>query len=173
MDLSLHDAFLSLREDEWIVFFQYITWLGNWQIIVPITIIASWIFFSYKLQCYIIPFWITMISGIGTTFLLKLLVARPRPLDALILESDYSFPSGHATIAVTFYGFLFYILSQHADKKWRNILLLCGIILILMVGLSRLYLGVHYVSDVVAGYLVGTCALIWGIMMTKRAKKKE
>jgi undecaprenyl-diphosphatase len=82
------------------------------------------------------------------------------------VEHSFSFPSGHATIAVAFYGFLAF-LAMRGTKRWEKSVNICfaGIAVVLLIGFSRLYLGVHYLSDVWAGYLVGALWLIAGISM--------
>jgi len=140
--------------------FRNISWLGDWQVIILASIVILLIWLHKGKQLYSVPFLLSIFSAGITTFILKILIARPRPIDGLILENDFSFPSGHATIAISFYGFLTYIAVQNADTKFeKNIGLLFGISIIILIGLSRLYLGVHYTSDVIAGYCVGLCGL--------------
>lgn len=87
---------------------------------------------------------------------LKALFSRARPSDFMIIEEDgYSFPSGHAQASMAFYGLIIYFLyHSNLPKKWRNLLIGFLVFLIILVGVTRVYLGVHYVSDVLAGYLV-------------------
>ena len=87
---------------------------------------------------------------------LKVLFSRVRPSDFMIIEeSGYSFPSGHAQASMAFYGLIIYFLyHSNLPKKWRKLLIGLFVFLIILVGITRVYLGVHYVSDVLAGYLV-------------------
>ncbi len=106
----------------------------------------------------------------GAVFLTlgKLAFQRPRPAEAVILESSYSFPSGHATIAVAFYGFLGYLVVRSASQWSARVKLFFATMgLVLLIGASRIVLGVHYLSDVWAGYLVGALWLIAGISVTE------
>ena len=99
------------------------------------------------------------ISSLALMFLLKYLFHRKRPLYPLKTAKGLSFPSGHAIMSVTFYGLLIYIIAQTIkDKplKWSLIISLC--IFIQMIGFSRVYLRVHYASDVAVGYITGS---IW------------
>lgn len=98
----------------------------------------------------------------------KLIFQRLRPDGAVLLEPSYSFPSGHATLSVAFYGFLGYLLIRSA-KRWDTRIKLCfaTIGFVLLIGLSRIVLGVHYLSDVWAGYLVGLLWLIVGISVNE------
>jgi len=94
----------------------------------------------------------------------KFIFHRARPDIAVYPESSFSFPSGHATIAIAFYGFLAYMLIKNARQWKRKInIFFASFILIILIGFSRLYLGVHYVSDVWGGYLAGAIWLIIAI----------
>ncbi len=87
--------------------------------------------------------------------------ARPEPFFDTILPASYSFPSGHSLAAFCFYGALAEILSARTDKLWQQIIVwTAAAAMIFLIGISRIYLGVHHPSDVVAGYAVG---LIWVI----------
>src|SRR5262249_31004872 len=89
---------------------------------------------------------------------LKMLVARPRPPleDARLVQGGVSFPSGHSTLAATFYGPLAYLLIRDLRHNGLKVLVgACAGVLILAIGASRIYLGVHYPSDVLAGWAAG------------------
>ncbi len=87
--------------------------------------------------------------------ILKLIVRRARPTGfRLIAETGYSFPSGHSMVSMAFYGYLIYLIYKNVrNKKLRWTLITCFSLLILIIGISRIYLGVHYTSDVFAGFL--------------------
>ena len=86
-----------------------------------------------------------------------------------ITENGYSFPSGHAMAALGFYGFIIYLLwHMNLRKKVKIIFSVLLSILIILIGMSRIYLGVHYASDVFAGYLVSGAYLILYITLVKR-----
>lgn len=164
IDMNVRNWFLLVRDDELILFFKLVTMLGNWQFIIPTTVILS-IYFFYKknLQRHLATLWVTIISAGIITFALKIFVARPRPIDGLLIENDFSFPSGHATIAMAFFGVLIYVVSTHTHSfRGRQICIFIAVTLIFLIGVSRLYLGVHYLSDILAGYLVGLFALLLG-----------
>ena len=94
--------------------------------------------------------------------LLKNVIRRPRPNDInLIRENGFSFPSGHSMVSMAFYGFLIYLICKSKLNKETKVLLsLLLSILILFIGISRIYLGVHYASDVVAGFSLSIAYLI-------------
>ena len=94
--------------------------------------------------------------------LLKRIVQRPRPTEFRIVEeSGYSFPSGHSMVSMAFYGYLIYLIYKYVKNKylkWISIILLS--ILICFIGISRIYLGVHYTSDVLGGFFISISYLI-------------
>lgn len=106
------------------------------------------------------------ITTVGASVLLVTLKlafrrARPEPFFDTMLPASYSFPSGHSLAAFCFYGALAEILTERTDKLWLQIIVwTAAALMILLIGISRIYLGVHHPSDVVAGYAVG---LIWVI----------
>ncbi len=149
-------------------FFLWVTVLGKWQIILVFSITVISILWIKRKRLYIAPLILSIFGSEIFTMLGKIAFHRPRPKLAIYIEHSFSFPSGHATIAVAFYGFLTYILIRNF-KQWKtkvNIFFI-GITLILLLGFSRLYLGVHYVSDVWGGYLIGTLWLIISISISE------
>ena len=104
-------------------------------------------------------------------FILKNIVQRPRPIGhRLIKETGFSLPSGHSMVSMAFYGFLIYLICKGIKNKKVKISLITFLsLLILLVGISRIYLGVHYTTDVLAGYLLG---LIYLILYIKAVKNK-
>lgn len=92
---------------------------------------------------------------------LKHIIQRPRPSEfRLINESGYSFPSGHSMASTAFYGFLIYLIYKKVkNKKLKIFLIFVLSLLIVSIGISRIYLGVHYTSDVLAGFLISVSYL--------------
>ena len=104
---------------------------------------------------------------------LKFFFQRPRPLIPLLQEiSGLSFPSGHAFMGTIFYGLLISIVYRDVSNIWRKwILIAILVITILLVGFSRVYLRVHYLSDVLAGFCFGILLLIIFLWLIKRIEK--
>lgn len=106
--------------------------------------------------------WINLAGSALLNKILKHIVQRPRPTEHRIIdESGYSFPSGHSMVSAAFYGFLIYLIYKNVKNKylkWGLIAILS--LLIFLIGASRIYLGVHYTSDVLAGFLVAISYLI-------------
>lgn len=97
-----------------------------------------------------------------TNYTLKQILQRPRPIEFRIIdESGYSLPSGHSMVSMAFYGYLIYLVYKNINNKYIRISLITFLsILIVSIGISRIYLGVHYTSDVIAGFLVAIAYLI-------------
>jgi len=93
---------------------------------------------------------------------LKNIVQRPRPNEfRLIDESGYSFPSGHSMVSMAFYGFIIYLIYKNVENKYLKWGLITFLeILIICIGTSRIFLGVHYTSDVIAGFLISIAYLM-------------
>ena len=102
--------------------------------------------------------------------LLKRLLQRPRPTEFRIVEeTGYSFPSGHSMVSMAFYGYLIYLIYRYIKNKyvkWTLITILS--ILICLIGISRIYLGVHYTSDVLGGFLLSISYLVVYISSIKK-----
>lgn len=94
--------------------------------------------------------------------ILKFVIQRPRPTQYRIVDaSGYSFPSGHSMVSMAFYGFLIYLIYRYLKNKYlKTILILILSVVIVLIGISRIYLGVHYTSDVCAGFLLSLSYLI-------------
>ena len=102
--------------------------------------------------------------------ILKIVLKRPRPTEFRIInETGYSFPSGHSMISMAFYGLLIYLIYKKIKNKYlKATLIIILLLLILAIGISRIYLGVHYVSDVIGGFLISISYLIVYIKLIKK-----
>jgi membrane protein DedA with SNARE-associated domain/membrane-associated phospholipid phosphatase len=165
-DIRIANLVVGFRTDVLTDIFTWITFLGKSQIIlvfIAVTVVLLWL---WRKQVYILPLFVAVIGSEAFTFLSKLAFHRPRPEAAVYAEYSFSFPSGHATIAVAFYGFLSYLFIRLAPNWKRKVnLFFAGILIILLIGLSRIYLDEHYLSDVYGGYLVGAMWLIVAVSL--------
>ncbi len=107
--------------------------------------------------------------------LFKFILQRPRPTEYRIInEVGYSFPSGHSMVSMAFYGLIIYLIYKYLKNKYLKIFLIILLsILIVMIGISRIYLGVHYTSDVIAGFLFSISYLIIYIKISNQIFLKE
>jgi membrane-associated phospholipid phosphatase len=139
-------------------FLLAVTALGSIEAIALVSLVGAVVFGAWR-QWLLFTMWLIAAGGsVGLLLLLKALFARPRPYveQPLLLETYYSFPSGHAMEAVVLYGMLAYF-AVLALRTWRaHAAIIVGTsLLVLLISFSRLYLGVHYFSDVVAGLAAG------------------
>lgn len=134
-----------------------LTDLGSATVLLFLTLLALMIFFvqDRRLEGATL---LVCVAGSGVLNRgLKLVFARERPdLFNLLSETGYSFPSGHSMASICVYGFLAYIIWRNLDRLyWRLLLLSIAITVVAAVGISRIYLGVHYPTDVAAGFIAG------------------
>lgn len=140
---------------------RIVTAFGYAWLVTPLLLVAAYVFYrkGLRLSAMLVLLSVSGASSIGLA--LKSLYERGRPELSVGLDymaGFYSYPSGHAITAVSFYGVLAVLTARHLTGRTRWTVVGLGAIFALLLGFSRLYLGVHYPSDVVAGYLVGT---IW------------
>ena len=149
---------------------RMITEFGDIIFIVVITVISLLIFKDKKIRYSII---INLVVVTIINNLLKLVFMRPRPLiNPIVYEDTYSFPSGHSMISMAFYGYLIYLIYNHIGNKmvrWGLIIIMS--ILVLLIGISRIYLGAHYPSDVIGGFCFSITYLVVFIDITKKIIK--
>ena len=135
-----------------------ITYLGNWQIIcLGIIFVGAYLIFVKRFY-YLLALLVSVGGGEIFVWLVKHIIARPRPplINALVREDGFSFPSGHMFVAISFYGLITYFIWHRKKNFWiRTADLIIGLIIIAAIGLSRVYLGVHWPSDVLASIAAG------------------
>ena len=138
---------------------KIITQFGGVIILVTITILSLIIIKNKKVKIAICSN-LVIISLLN--WVLKVIVQRPRPNEfRLIDESGYSFPSGHSMVSMAFYGFIMYLIYKKVENKYLKWGLITFLgILIICIGISRIYLGVHYTSDVLAGFIISIAYLM-------------
>ncbi|MCM3727923.1 phosphatase PAP2 family protein [Neobacillus cucumis] len=157
---------------------KFFTFIGSAPFVIVMSIVI--LFFLYKVlqhRVELILFIVTIIGSAGLNGLLKHLFHRIRPnLHRLIDVGGYSFPSGHAMNAFSVYVIITFLLWRHIPRKWgRTLLILFSFFMILAIGVSRIYLGVHYPSDIVGGYFASgfwLTAAIWTFQFYKERRNK-
>ena len=143
-------------------FFKTITLLASAPVLIFFCLL---IFIFIKKRTYFYLVGLNLINTVILNTALKVLFRRERPIESIIEESGYSFPSGHSMTSLAFYGFLIYLLYKSSIQKKLKILLITILgIIIMLIGTSRIYLGVHYLSDVLAGF---SFTLAYLIIFTK------
>jgi len=152
----------------------FFTFLGTHLFLIPANLVLIVYFlFIRKHRWYSIKIPVIALSSLALMFLLKNLFGRHRPDIPLLREAQgLSFPSGHALMSVTFYGLLIYITWKTVTRKWLKWLLTISLLLlILIIGFTRIYLRVHYPSDVFAGFAIGFLWLVISIFIMDRVEK--
>jgi membrane-associated phospholipid phosphatase len=164
------DKHVSPENNQVMLFFTY---LGRHEFLIPANLLLiAYFLFIKKHKWYSIKVPAIAISSLALMFGLKNLFDRDRPLIPLLEEArGLSFPSGHALMSVTFYGLLIYIVFKgFKNKAFKWTLISMLLLLILTIGFSRIYLRVHYASDVIAGFCVG---LLWLVICVWTLNKLE
>lgn len=148
----------------------FITHLAKAPNIIFGTTVIALIFILKRNWHYLATLLISVIGAEIFVWIIKNIIDRPRPplSNALVYESSYSFPSGHTFVAISFYGLLvFFILHSEKNKALKRISFLLGLVLVCWIGLSRVYLGAHWPSDVLASFAAGIAWLTIIITSTK------
>ncbi len=169
-DKAIYNFIISFRCDALDKFFKTITVLGNPLSIVIVVAVCAFIFRNKNGLLLII----SALDSVIVNTIIKYIVRRDRPdVLRLISQGGYSFPSGHAMISVCVYGFLFYLACSKIKKPWLKYIsaTILGI-LIIGVGISRIYVGVHYASDIIAGYSLALVEVILLVQLQDLIKIK-
>lgn len=154
MDQAAIALAASLRTDMGTAFFQLLTYLGGGFVLAPLgaVLVIGCFLKGYRREAVVVL--VTLLSGEVFNDLLKAVFARPRPVGVHVIDlpDSYSFPSGHSMISPVFYGMIGYLLvKRYQEKRWSGIIQPVAFLLAVLIGLSRVYLGVHFLSDVLTG----------------------
>lgn len=159
-DLPIIEFVQGLETPALTIFFKTFSWIGSAYTVIPSTIIVCAIlFFGTNEKKTAILFAFTMVSTIVLNLILKPSFPRERPeIYRLVEVTGLSFPSGHTMMVVGLYGMIVYAAWHHIKKiSGRISLILFATVIILFVTMSRIYLGVHFPSDIVGGIAASTC----------------
>ena len=164
LDLYVSSMFSSVTSSFLIMFSKNIHFIFDTTSMVVISIIIS-IFLLIKHSRKNAAFLsITMLADALIFLILKLLLEIPRPISNFITETDFSFPSGHATTTVVFFGILSYLIIN----KYKNVnfeIALASFFMVLLISFTRLYLGIHWFSDVLGGIFLGEFILTGSLII--------
>lgn len=172
-DSFIYNNIIKMKSAKMTGFMKIITNCASVKVII-ILCIASLISLFYKYKGSIFLLINVMISS-ALNVIVKNIICRERPSGIrLITETGYSFPSGHAMASISFYCFLiFLVLNSKLSKGYKIMISIILSILILLIGVSRIYLGVHYASDVIGGYLLSICLLMVSSYILKKKWSNE
>ncbi len=166
----------SIRNLVIVDFFLLITKLGKVYVTFTVGGITALLLWLLQKRSYSVGLLTTFLGTAGSVIAIKFLLQRARPGELIPVHTElsYSFPSWHAAVSLALYGFLSYVMWKHSENRiWRHIFIYFGILIIILVGFSRLYLGVHYPSDIIGGYIFGGIWLVIGINLTKQLQNKK
>lgn len=178
-DFLVFDRLQAIVDPSTTQFMLFITFFGNHKFLIPANLVLIVYFlFIKKHKWYSIKIPVVAIGGVSIMFILKQFFNRQRPLTPLLEPvQGLSFPSGHALMSMSFYGLLIFIVWEHIKNrtlKWTLTILL--LLFIVLIGFSRIYLRLHYFSDVIAGFAGGIIWLtlsIWVVRRMERFSRKE
>ena len=174
-DISVEQFFDINRTYALTKFFSWLTDLGDARIIAILCISMAIVLMRHHRSAYVVGLFVSITGSVLFSYALKLAVARGRPLPpfAAIDEPGYSFPSLHAASAIAMYGFLAFMIWKLLNPPHHRLPWVVFIgVLIALIGFSRLYLGVHYPSDVAAGYAIGAFFVWLGTLVTIRLERQ-
>ena len=162
VDVTITREFQESKAPGLEMFMAAISYLGyHMEVLIPLIVLTALVFWLVRLRLEAI--YIVLLSGVSALLnvVIKLVVARPRPSTQFVTvfqhASGQSFPSGHVMAYVAFFGLLFSlgVILFRRNRWWSYVLLIVPAFFVIMVGPSRIYLGDHWASDVLGGYLFG------------------
>ena len=167
-DSAITDYILSYRTPELTIYFKFVTNVGDlygYLIVLAIFLLLSLLVF--KRWKYVLQATLVLALATGSNMILKRFIDRARPgIEHLVSVETLSYPSGHAMSAMAFYGFLIYLITRYKINVLLKVfLILLLAILILSIGISRIYLGVHFPSDIAGGFIAGFIWVIFCIVV--------
>lgn len=171
LDMPLLQYLFAHRDIATILSFIGITELGSTVFVCGLGLCIALLLVLRRKIPYAIALAVSVLGAGAAALFLKEVVHRARPEAAYqaYIETGFSFPSGHATLAAALYGFLIYlVLRMMPAGNRRSVAIVLLGLLIGLIAFSRLYLGVHYLSDVIAGLLIGGIFAWIGSVVTKK-----
>lgn len=158
IDSSFYNFIISFKSKYTTLFFKGVTFLSS----VLFMVVVSTLLLLVKKIKYRKLMLINIILDVILNTCLKYIFRRERPRDIMmVIENGFSFPSGHTMLATIFYGFIIYLIyKSDKSRKFKYVSIILLSLLILLIGISRIYLGVHYTTDVLGGYLISISYLM-------------
>ena len=174
MDLWVFDKVSRIENKALTQFMLFITFLGKHQFLIPANLIVLLYFLFIRHHSWLsVQVAAISLSSLLLMIILKKLFRRKRPLEPLLhAVRGLSFPSGHAIMSVSFFGLLIYIINNTVENASLITAITAAlVVLIFLIGFSRIYLRVHYASDVLSGFIIGTSWLLISIVILDKLEK--
>ncbi|GAB3820507.1 phosphatase PAP2 family protein [Pontibacter rugosus] len=155
------------------IFIKIITFFASQQFLIPAgLLLIAYFLFVRRHRWYSLKVPVVALGSISLNLILKYFFDRERPMSPLVHASGLSFPSGHSMMAASFYGLIIYLVWQNVKNvALRYILTVLLLLFVFLIGFSRIYLRVHYATDVLAGFAAGFLWVIVGISMLRRIER--
>lgn len=167
-DATITDAIISLRNPRLTNYFTFVTEVGDaLGYLVVFTLCTVLFYFIFKRWKYTGQLTLILLLALSSNVILKQIINRERPtLEHLVTVKTLSYPSGHAMTAMAFYGFLIYLITTfNIRKSFKFLMITLLVVLILSIGISRIYLGVHFPSDILGGFIAGFVWVIFCVLL--------
>lgn len=160
-DIAIRDTVHGWSSPALTRFFETLSSIGSVTTNFTMTVVLALALLALRQRTPAIHLIAVMLGGAIANNLIKILIAKARPEAFFgVSPETYSFPSGHALFSGCFYGFFALFLATHVREPWQRKALFClTILLVAGIGLSRIYLGVHYPTDVIAGFALAAMIL--------------
>ena len=171
-DVGLRNWALSLNTPTSVLVWKDISVLGSGVVLSGLTFLSLAIFATRRNWRACLQLALAMGGAVAFDTVIKWTVQRPRPAEvyANTLPISYSFPSGHALFSFAFYMSIAWIVSRQSGNNWKNGLWVVAILMAALIGASRIFLGVHYGSDVLGGYLI---AAAWLMLLATSTRMRK
>ena len=170
-DNLIHNNVIKLYSETTTKVMKIFTFCGSTAFIVGLACGLFIVFIIKKRKSFAFTSVSVLIVSTLVNNIIKIIIRRPRPIYMTVVENTFSYPSGHMMASTTLYGFLIYmLLKSNYPKKYKIIYGTMFSILILLVGISRIYLGAHFFSDVFGGMIMSVILLIAFSMINDRTK---
>ena len=163
LDQPIINFFRAIENPLLTKIYLWFTFIGDTPMVIAIFLISIFIlYFALKHRTQLVFLLVVLVGSTLINNILKIIYQRERPIEYRLTEaSGYSFPSGHSMASFTLYIALSFLIWKHIPHRLgRGLVILFTIVMIFMIGTSRIYLGVHYPSDIIGGYLVSASWLI-------------
>ncbi|MBI5412243.1 LssY C-terminal domain-containing protein [Candidatus Peregrinibacteria bacterium] len=175
-DIRLANLFLAFRTPFLTNIFLWITFLGSAYALISFAFSFSLILWIRNRARFILPLWLTLLGSEMTALFLKSTLNNLQPIINKHWQDFFSFSFVHTTGTIAFYGFITYLLVRRTTRQeWKTKInfLFGGSIFVFLVGISRLYLGAYFFTDILGGYLLGILWLVIGIMLAEWSRWKH
>jgi len=173
-ELSINQNMQNIHNNFLIKTSEIIGFIFDVKSLTFLTLIISFLIWKKDSKKDALFLFLTMLLAGSLVYIFKEIIQRARPLNQLITETGFSFPSGHATISIVFFGALIYLLFKRNNSlKIKVYSILISVIIIKIICFSRLYLNLHWLTDILGGLILGLIILIFSILVFRNIKYEK